>query len=60
MSRPGNCQHHWVIETPHGAASRGVCRKCNEMRFFGNVLEDVVRDELKPKLETPELVAVAV
>ena len=60
MSQSGNCQHHWVIETPHGAASRGVCRKCSETRLFGNVLEDVVRDDLKPKFETPDRVAIAV
>ena len=59
MSQLTTCQHHGVIETPHGAASRGVCRKCEETRYFGNVLEDVVRDDLKAKLETPDRVAIA-
>ena len=60
MSQTTKCQHHWVIETPHGSQSSGVCRKCNEIRYFGNVLEDVVRDDLKAKLEAPDRVAIAV
>lgn len=30
------CVHHWVIETPAGAVSRGECKRCGEMRFFPN------------------------
>ncbi len=28
--------HHFVIETPNGATSKGVCRKCSEEREFAN------------------------
>lgn len=59
MSQIQNCQHHWLIETPHGTLSSGVCRKCHEVRLFGNVIDDVVRDELKPKFEAPERIPVA-
>jgi len=29
------------------------------MRFFGNVIDDVVRDDVKAKFETPDRVAIA-
>lgn len=30
------CTHHWLIETPQGATSKGRCRKCNAKRTFSN------------------------
>ena len=30
------CSHYWVIESPNGAHSKGVCRFCNEEREFVN------------------------
>lgn len=30
------CQHWWVIESPHGSMSKGVCKKCGEVREFLN------------------------
>ena len=30
------CTHHWVIESPAGPASEGVCQKCGETRQFSN------------------------
>ena len=37
-SRPTEvlCRHHWVIESPHGATSEGVCKKCGDTREFSN------------------------
>lgn len=34
-----SCRHHWVIETPHGATSRGVCKRCGAHKRFPNVAE---------------------
>lgn len=42
-----SCRHHWLIETPHGPTSTGVCRRCGEVRDFQNFLEEAPggRDE---------------
>ena len=34
------CIHHWVIETPDGRFSKGVCSKCGNNKLFDNVIED--------------------
>jgi hypothetical protein len=33
------CQHHWRIESPRGAMSMGVCKRCGEEREFRNSTE---------------------
>lgn len=33
------CCHHWVIESPNGSSSRGVCKFCGEERIFNNSAE---------------------
>ena len=35
------CTHHWMIETPNGKYSNGVCKNCNEVKQFSNY--EVVR-----------------
>ena len=30
------CMHHWVIDTPNGPLSEGVCQRCGEKREFKN------------------------
>lgn len=32
------CRHFWVIETPNGPVSRGVCRLCGEKKEFSNYI----------------------
>ena len=32
----GNCKHHWVIETPNGLRSPGICLHCGALRTFRN------------------------
>ena len=34
------CRHHWIIETPHGATSRGLCKRCGASKRFPNAAED--------------------
>lgn len=35
-----DCTHHWVIDTPSGPVSSGVCKACGEVREFRNYLEN--------------------
>lgn len=30
------CQHYWIIESPRGQTSRGVCKICGAERQFYN------------------------
>ena len=32
------CKHFWVIESPSGPTSDGVCKNCGEAREFRNSL----------------------
>ncbi len=50
----GLCRHHWVIDTPSGPLSQGVCSLCGENRSFKNYLdntyvEDVWTDDSRIK-----------
>ena len=47
------CCHHWIIESPNGANSRGVCKHCGAHRDFINFV-DIKRDWRKRR--TPVLV----
>ena len=33
------CQHQWIIDSPAGPSSKGVCRACGEEREFLNYIE---------------------
>lgn len=35
------CRHYWVIETPNGPVSRGVCRYCEAVRDFKNFIDSL-------------------
>ena len=35
----GRC-HHWVIASPNGAMSQGVCKRCGLEKEFPNSAED--------------------
>jgi hypothetical protein len=34
-AEPG-CRHHWLIESPHGATSMGICKLCGAQKEFRN------------------------
>lgn len=36
------CVHHWIIESPSGRTSAGVCRICGERREFQNYVSDFI------------------
>ena len=40
----GGCRHYWVIESPAGRTSWGVCKYCGARREFNNYLPDLVLD----------------
>ena len=33
------CVHHWVIDPPNGAVSKGRCKACGEEKEFRNSFE---------------------
>lgn len=33
------CKHQWLIDSPAGPSSKGVCRSCGEKREFMNYVE---------------------
>ncbi|MBI2935719.1 MAG: hypothetical protein HYY31_02760 [Chloroflexi bacterium] len=33
------CKHYWVIDSPTGPVSKGVCKLCGEKREFKNYLD---------------------
>ena len=39
------CRHHWLIEPPRGALSRGRCKLCGEERQFRNSATDYIWDD---------------
>jgi hypothetical protein len=36
------CVHHWIIDSPAGASSMGVCKVCGERREFQNYSGDFI------------------
>jgi hypothetical protein len=33
------CQHHWIIESPNGPVSMGVCKLCGVRSEFKNSIQ---------------------
>ena len=33
------CQHYWILDSPNGPLSRGLCRDCGEEKDFPNYIE---------------------
>ncbi|MCK9485165.1 MAG: hypothetical protein M0R73_00430 [Dehalococcoidia bacterium] len=42
---PRNCVHHWIIETPNGRESGGVCKRCGAHKSFSNSTEQVMWEQ---------------
>ena len=45
------CSHHWVIESPNGPTSRGICKYCGAERDFWNYLADFFWEDDASKFE---------
>lgn len=37
-----DCVHHWVIDSPAGSVSAGLCRLCSARRTFANYVSDFI------------------
>lgn len=44
-SKPTNCVHHWVIDSPSGRESIGMCRNCGSTKSFQNSNEHVMWEQ---------------
>ena len=45
------CTHHWVIMSPAGPTSEGVCQTCGEKRDFTNSAEATSMWPIRPKAQ---------
>ena len=52
------CHHRWVIESPYGSTSKGVCQQCGAEREFANCIEYCLREEDLPVIETQDSEAI--
>ena len=39
------CRHHWIIESPTGPLSKGICRLCGGVKEFKNYIETLWEDD---------------
>jgi hypothetical protein len=39
------CRHHWLIESPHGATSMGICKLCGSQKEFRNSAGDFLWED---------------
>ena len=39
------CRHHWLIESPHGATSMGICKLCGAEKEFRNSAGDFLWED---------------
>jgi hypothetical protein len=38
------CRHHWLIDTPRGSVTRGVCRHCGAVKEYQSAWNGSVWD----------------
>jgi hypothetical protein len=55
------CMHHWLIDSPEGPSSRGVCKLCGAIDEFKNYVpypswQDVKWKRQEPRMPKIELV----
>ena len=52
MSEPNTeqkqCVHHWIIESPDGPTSFGICKHCGVVKEFSNDWQDVLIKRERP------------
>jgi hypothetical protein len=36
LNEQKKCIHYWIVESPNGPTSRGVCKFCGEEKEFAN------------------------
>ena len=50
----GECHHYWLIETPTGRTSKGVCKSCGATKKFKNYFRDSVAKDNTLVLDLPD------
>ncbi len=48
------CRHHWVIDSPSGPTSHGVCKVCGAVKQFQNYQLDFYWEDALPPVGSPE------
>ncbi|MDA0769369.1 MAG: hypothetical protein O2821_04005 [Chloroflexi bacterium] len=43
------CQHYWMIDSPNGPVSNGVCKHCGERSEFKNSIQGSGWDRENPQ-----------
>ena len=52
----GECHHYWIVDSPNGPTSRGVCKLCGAEKEFNNYGPDSWRgDDISMLFELPGL-----
>jgi len=41
----GQCRHHWLIESPEGPISMGICKLCGAQKEFRNSASDFLWED---------------
>ena len=39
---PDECSHYWIIDSPNGPTSKGICKYCRKVTLFSNTLPENV------------------
>ncbi len=47
------CVHHWIIESPNGRTSAGICQRCGLNRDFANATENVMWEHTNTLRNSP-------
>ena len=44
-AKEGGCRHHWLIESPEGPTSMGICKLCGAQKEFRNSVTDLLWED---------------
>ena len=44
-TKGGRCRHHWLIESPQGRTSMGMCKLCGAQKEFSNSTGDFLWED---------------
>jgi hypothetical protein len=44
-TKDGQCRHHWLIESPEGPISMGICKLCGAQKEFRNSASDFLWED---------------
>ena len=44
-TKESRCRHHWLIESPHGPTSMGICKLCGAQKEFRNSASDLLWED---------------